>query len=534
MNKDSFLDGKTLFAIVFTMAAIFGWQAYLQKKYPQRATSEVEAPAAPSSTEKAAPNQNEKPQTKSFTNDLKNTNEQTLSFKSDQLNFEISSYGMGIKNVELNKYTDRKGEKIQIGTNLKKEYLFEFKAKDSGSERFPFEIKKVSENEYTGLYKNGQSSVLNKYIIHPETYSVDVEIRLMNFAHENSIVIPETIVPQEGGGNFLMPSYENQSVFIVHSNTTERAIIHPNKLENPFTKEFSNVGLASVGSLYFVSALIDSSPLSPFFSTNIQRDDSKDMVVGSVKYVFPETNKENTIKYKFYVGPKDVKLLEKVDERLSGTVNFGWFSFIAKPLLKLMKVFNSLFHNYGVAIILLTLTVRLILLPINVSSYRSMKKMQQIQPLVKEIKEKYKEDPKKLNEETMRLFTQNKVNPFGGCLPLLLQFPIFISLYGLLGHSIELYKAPFIFWIHDLSYKDPYYVLPLLMGISMFVQQKITPSTMDPTQQKVLMFMPVFFAFLMFGLPSGLTLYIFVSTLFGIIQQFLFLKDKHITKQTLK
>jgi len=170
------------------------------------------------------------------------------------------------------------------------------------------------------------------------------------------------------------------------------------------------------------------------------------------------------------------------------------------------------------------LSVRLLVLPFNMMSYKSMKVMQVLQPQMKAIREKYKDDQQRMNQEIMGLMKTHKANPLGGCLPMLLQFPIFIALYQVLGHSIELYQAPFAFWIHDLSAKDPYYVLPVLMGITLFVQQKVTPNTMDPAQAKVLAFMPLLFSFFMLSLPSGLTLYMFVNGLAGVAQQMYFLK----------
>ena len=148
-----------------------------------------------------------------------------------------------------------------------------------------------------------------------------------------------------------------------------------------------------------------------------------------------------------------------------------------------------------------------------------MKNMQKIQPLLTSVREKHKEDPTKMNQEVMALMKEHKVNPLGGCLPILLQLPIFIALYQVLGQSIEMYQAPFMWWIQDLSLKDPFFVLPVLMGVTMYLQQKFTPTTLDPTQAKIMMFMPVVFALFMVALPSGLTLYIFISTLFAVIQQ---------------
>jgi YidC/Oxa1 family membrane protein insertase len=157
---------------------------------------------------------------------------------------------------------------------------------------------------------------------------------------------------------------------------------------------------------------------------------------------------------------------------------------------------------------------------------KSMKEMQKLQPKIQALKEKYKDDQQKLNQEQMALFKAHKVNPAGGCLPMLVQLPVFIALYAVLGNSIELFHAPFFGWIQDLSTKDPFYVYPVLMGLAMLLQQKMTPNAgVDPTQQKMMYFMPVIFTFMMINLPSGLTLYIFVSTLLGVAQQ-MALKDK--------
>ena len=171
-------------------------------------------------------------------------------------------------------------------------------------------------------------------------------------------------------------------------------------------------------------------------------------------------------------------------------------------------------------------------MPINIASYKSMKKMQKIQPALKALRERYKDDPQTQQRETMALMKNEKVNPLSGCLPMFLQIPIFFALFRMLGQSIDLYQAPFIFWIHDLSVKDPFYVLPVLVGIVFFVQQKVTPTTMDPAQAKIMQWMPIMFSFFMISLPSGLTLYTFVSTLFGILQQRFFMRDRHAVVST--
>jgi len=219
---------------------------------------------------------------------------------------------------------------------------------------------------------------------------------------------------------------------------------------------------------------------------------------------------------------KEYEFLKNLGDSLHLTVDFGFFAFLAIPILWLLKFFHGLFSNYGVAIIALTLLMRLLTFPLQLSSLKGMKKMQVLQPELAKIKEKHKDNPVALQKETMEIFKKSGVNPLSGCFPLLLQMPIFFALYSVLYNAVELVGADFFGWIHDLSLRDPYYILPLLMTVSMFVQQKITPSTMtDKMQQRIFLFMPIIFGFFMKDLPSGLSLYIFVSTLAGIIQQVL-------------
>lgn len=231
-----------------------------------------------------------------------------------------------------------------------------------------------------------------------------------------------------------------------------------------------------------------------------------------------ETNYEIDLSYIFTL--KNYDKLAKFGDNLDLAVDFGIWSILAVPMLKALKFFYEFLKNWGLAIILLTICMRLLTFPLQYKSFKSMKRMQVIQPKIKEINERYKDDAQKKQLETMSLFKKEGVNPLGGCLPMLLQFPIFLAFYRMLGAAVELVGAPFYFWITDLSTKDPYYVLPVLVTIVMFLQQKLTPTTTtDPMQQKVMMFMPLIFGFILKDLPSGLNLYIFVSTGIGILMQ---------------
>jgi len=226
-----------------------------------------------------------------------------------------------------------------------------------------------------------------------------------------------------------------------------------------------------------------------------------------------------TIEHIAFMGVKDYNRLKKIGSRLEEAIEFGYFAVIAKPCLVLLNFFNKYANNYGIAIILLTILFKVIFYPLTKYGLKSMKNMQTMQPQMKAIKEKYKDDKTKKNKATMELYKRNKINPMGGCLPMILQIPIFIGLYEVLAVTIELRHAPFAFWLVDLSAKDPYYITPVLMGISMFLHQKMTPSAMDPMQAKMMMIMPVVMTFLFLNFPSGLVLYWLVNNILSIVQQ---------------
>jgi YidC/Oxa1 family membrane protein insertase len=234
-----------------------------------------------------------------------------------------------------------------------------------------------------------------------------------------------------------------------------------------------------------------------------------------------------------YIGPKDVDTLERVGHGLARAVNLGWFDFIALPLLHLLKFLDGFTGNYGVAIILLTVGIKVLFIPLTQRSFRSMREMQKLQPQMTKIRERFKDDSEQMNKEIMELYRRHKVNPLGGCLPMVLQIPVFIGLYQALLNSVELRHAPFMLWINDLSAPDrlgslqlPFVqhpgipVLTLLMGASMFVQQWMTPSAGDPAQQRAMMIMPLMFTFMFVNFPSGLALYWLVNNLLTIAQQY--------------
>ena len=229
---------------------------------------------------------------------------------------------------------------------------------------------------------------------------------------------------------------------------------------------------------------------------------------------------------RLYVGPKDLKILEKTKPPLAELINFGWTGVIAKPLLWILQTIQTKVPNYGWCIVLLTLVINFAMFPLKMKSWRSMQKMQKVGPEIRQIQDRYKKysmtDPrkKKMNEEVMAIYSREGINPMGSCLPMLFQMPIWWALWRVLNGAIELRHAPWIGWIHDLSAKDPYYILPIGMAIMMYLMTKMTPqTTTDPAQQKMLALMPLMFGFFFFNLSSGLNLYMFTSNLVGIAQQ---------------
>lgn len=279
------------------------------------------------------------------------------------------------------------------------------------------------------------------------------------------------------------------------------------------------VAWTAIEEKYFTSILV---PLSENPAQVRISKKNEHTITYKLLYPFISLNpgEEKTYSFFLYIGPKDIDILSSQNALLEKTIDFGWFDIIAKPLLLSLKFFYKYIGNYGLAIILITIIIKILFWPLANKSFKSMKGMQSIQPEIAKLKEKYKDNKEEFAKQQMALYKQYNVNPLGGCLPMLLQIPVFISLYRVLADSIELRHADFIsFWINDLSAKDPTYIAPLLMGASMFLQQKMTPSAADPTQAKMMMFMPLIFTVMFLSFPSGLVIYWLLNNVLSIAQQ---------------
>ena len=228
---------------------------------------------------------------------------------------------------------------------------------------------------------------------------------------------------------------------------------------------------------------------------------------------------EESARSRLFVGPKLQHVMEQVAPGLELTVDYGKLTFLAKPIFWLLEKIHALVGNWGWAIILLTIIIKLAFYKLSETSYKSMAHMRKVQPRLQSLKERYGSDRQKLNQAMMDIYKKEKINPLGGCLPILVQIPVFIALYWMLLESVELRQAPWILWFTDLSTKDPYYVLPILMGITMLVQQKLNPTPVDPMQAKVMMALPFVFTVFFLFFPAGLVLYWVVNNILSIAQQ---------------
>ena len=358
-----------------------------------------------------------------------------------------------------------------------------------------------------------------KFIFTHDQRLIDVEVRVnaATFASQN-LEYAVLWGPRLGGAS------NSQTDYITFSGPTtfvnnERIESHPDDIGDGITHR-GDLLWTSFQNKYFAAAMI---PEQGVKSALVKKAD-KDTDAVYVGLNLESVQSTASASFLIFAGTKELGLLEDSGHKLVRLIDYGWlgnkFAFFVKPMLKALNYIYGKTGNYGWAIIFITILIKIILFPLTHKSFKSMKGMQKVQPYVKIIQERNKNDRTKMNEELMDLYKKHRVNPLGGCLPMLLQIPVFIALYHALFFSIELRGAPFMLWITDLSLQDPYYVTPVLMGATMFLQQKLTPTVADPVQQKIFLMMPIIFTFLFITFPSGLVIYWTTNNILTIAQQY--------------
>jgi len=461
--------------------------------------------------------------------------EEVVSIKTDVLAVELSTRGGDIVDVKLLNYDTEQGNGIPytIMQNSNKKYVAQSGLTGAqGLDRIipgrplysvtatSFEMKDNQPLvvDLTYMAENGLN-VIKRFTFNPANYAINVEYIINNNSASTASVQmygqlkQSTLSDEDSSG--LLPTYKGGAY---------------SSSEDPYEKYgFDDIaednlnvttdgGWVAMLEHYFVTAWVpNKTDINQIYSSFSSKYEA---VIGfKAPTVIIEANQEATTSAIFYVGPKDQDTLEKIEENLDLTIDYGFLFMISQPLFSLLILIQSFVTNWGVAIIIITLIVKGGMYPLTKAQYTSMAKMRELAPKMAQLKERFGDDRQKMSQATMEMYKKEKVNPAGGCLPLLIQMPIFLALYWVFLESVELRHAPFTLWLQDLSAQDPFYILPLLMGVSMFVMQKMQPMTIqDPMQQKIMQYMPVMFTVFFFWFPSGLVLYWLVSNLISIVQ----------------
>ncbi len=530
------MEKRALLAIVISIVILFFYNEFFLKKISHQTIQQVQQTQVKEKQEvkkekvpvkKQLPVQEKKEILKPF-------KEKTITVENNLFKLEFTNRGGAIHKCILKKYykTVEKKENVVLFDSLKyAEFNNEFVINGKPLKDIEYRLENANQNivvkdkPYTldFIYEENGIKIKKTYTIFPDKYEVQLNYTIVNNSPENVKIINKTLYYHSSNIKKKRYLFEGPS-FLVDGVLKEVDI---KKIKKQKVVEFTNkISWLGYSRIYFLSVMLKRN--SYFDSGKTYLMDDQVVIEGIKNY---NISKNDFIKdiNSIYLGPKKYDILASYHAGLERSINFGIFYFLAKPLLIVLNWFYKFIPNYGVAIILLTILIKLIFYPLTNKSYESMKKMKELQPHIQRLKEMYKDDKVKLNQEVMELYKKYKVNPFGGCLPIIIQIPVFFALYKTLLVAIELRHAPFIkylpftdkYWLVDLSAKDPFYITPILMGISMYIQQKMTPTGgTDPIQEKIMLFMPIFLTFLFLNFPSGLVLYWLVNNILSIAQQY--------------
>lgn len=366
------------------------------------------------------------------------------------------------------------------------------------------------------------------YTFHRNSYHIDVDFEVDNRSQEEWAgflygQLKQTEVAQPGSMGFLgrLPSYNGAVIYTAEDKYDK---VDYGEIEDGPLNVATAGGWVAMLQHYFVGALLPEGSQGYQFYSGVSRDTAMPQYRIGFKHTEPvriPAEGRGVLSSSLFVGPKEQTRLQALDvDGIILTVDYGWLTPVAEPLFWLLQKIHNFVGNWGWAIILLTLLVKLIFYPLSAASYKSMAKMKKLQPRLQTLKERYGDDKQKFQQEMMKLYKTEKVNPAGGCLPILVQIPVFIALYWVLLESVELRQASFALWLRDLSLPDPYYVLPVVMGASMLAQQYLNPAPLDPLQKKIMTALPIVFTVFFLWFPAGLVLYWVVNNLLSIAQQY--------------
>ncbi|MCS4504956.1 Membrane protein insertase YidC [wastewater metagenome] len=363
-------------------------------------------------------------------------------------------------------------------------------------------------------------SVTRRFVFSRDSYVVDVEQAVDNGGDAPYRAYQYVQLRRdrpENGSSFLGGRSYTGAAFFTPENRYQKYGFDDMD-EKPLSQEVTN-GWVSFVQHYFLAAWVPSRDVTERFYSRVHNNRYAIGMSSPWQTVAP--GESTTFSSRLFVGPKDQDRLAAVADGLELTVDYGWLTILSKPLFIALSWIHGVIGNWGWAIIILTLGIKAAFYKLSETSYRSMARMRKLQPRMQQLKERFGDDRQGMNQELMKLYKEEKVNPLGGCLPIVIQIPVFIALYWVLLGSVELRHAPWILWIHDLSAPDPYYIMPLIMGATMLLQQRLNPAPMDPVQKRVMSFLPVVFTVFFVFFPAGLVLYWVTNNSLSILQQWL-------------
>ena len=540
-------QARLIIAIGLSFLVFFIWDAFFVEKKPVEKAPVEQAEVQPTEQRTSVPEEETVPLSKEPVKKAEpviERNTRSILVSTDKYEARLDEKGAAITSFKLKEYKDSLGENaamLELVPGIVKGGTVHVYFEDSrmgGLKNAVFSAGNTPEHlavdseprsvEFSCVLDSGVE-VIKKYTFTRGKYLIDLDITVINRSGEDrkeqlAVGLVGAIPHKKKAYAFEGPSaYINGELEQIKTKSIEKKNIYNGKIE-----------WIALEDRYFLTSLLTESESEASFVLGINEG------LLSGKYVHParnfESGKRVTYRHQLFFGPKQMDLLNAAGKDLGKLINFGMFDILAKPCLKFMNIIYSVVPNYGLAIILITIIIKIVLWPLGTKSYKSMNEMKRVQPLMAEIKEKHKNDKKKQNEEIMGLYKTYKINPMGGCLPMVVQIPVFFALYRMLYGAIELRHAPFIGWINDLSapdrlfsfgfsipFMEPPYgipVLTLIMGATMFLQQKMSPPMGDAAQAKMMMLMPIVFTFIFINFSSGLVLYWLVNNVLSISQQY--------------
>jgi YidC/Oxa1 family membrane protein insertase len=538
------MDSLRIFAgIVFAISVFFLVDAWIKEHQPP--------PAAPAATQqqKSIPSTTPSAAQSSHTDQpvpVARAHGQRVTVTTDTFRAEIDTAGGDLRRVELLKYRDTLDAQknfVLLEDDNEHTYIAQsgliggafpnhtsaFSAAESS-----FQLAPGADTLSVRLEAVDQSGakVAKIYTFRRGAYVIDITFEITN---RQGAPIEPTVYYQllrdskpAAGDSKMVPTFLGAEVYTekdkLHKGSFED--IAKSKLEYPKT---ATDGWVAIVQHYFLGAWL---PPSGRMRENFVRTIDNGLFAAGVKIPVGQvaSGQTVTLSSQLYAGPQEQEALRTLAPGLELTVDYGWLRVLAVPLFWVLNKIHDVVHNWGVAIILLTVIIKLAFYPLSATSYKSMARMKVLAPKLQKLKERYGDDRQKMHQAMMELYKTEKVNPLGGCLPIVVQIPVFIALYWVLLLSVELRQAPFALWIHDLSRQDPYYILPVLMGATMFIQTWLNPAPPDPVQAKLMKIMPVAFSVFFFFFPSGLVLYWLVNNILSIAQQWYITRTLERTK----